>query len=63
MKPDTLGQLHGNSPRPVSAAEALKLIGGHFGNHQNFTNFTSAKKIVTGPTGQGWMVFLSMSGF
>lgn len=24
MKPDTLDQLHGNSPKPVSAAEALK---------------------------------------
>ena len=31
MEPDTLDQLHGNSPKPVPAAEALKLTEQHFG--------------------------------
>ena len=44
MKPDTLDQLHGNSPKPVSAAEALKLIDQHFGESPKLHYFYKCKE-------------------
>ena len=49
MKPDTLDQLHGNSPKPVSAAEALKLIDQHFGESPKLHHFYKCKEGCSRP--------------
>ena len=51
MKPDTLDQLHANSPKPVSAVEALKLIDQHFGKSPKLHHFYNCKEDPSRPSG------------